>query len=478
MSRYKIWPISAISLLIAILVAGTGLALTPSKGHSDALKQQIAAIIRGNGALQNSKCGVLVKVPASGRILYSYHGQTPMIPASNQKVMTTATALDTLGPLYSFTTELVGHNPNKQGVIKGAVYLRGNGDPVITPPYEQPATAPFSRFIQVLKSRGVKVIDGDIVADDSAFDRRYLPQGWLERYQLDAYAAPVSALSFNGNLVEVIVGPSGIRLDPSCAIPIDDQRDGRGPLAIMRKPGKDTIIVQGQTPASDVRRQITVNNPPLFAASTFRYMLLANGIKHNGKVRLINTFSESALASKLPVYAVHRSVTLNEIVKEINHESDNLLAEHIFRASGAQITGKGTAKAGFQAVQKFLSDNGVAITGLKMVDGCGLSRLNRVSPAQLVGTLEAMNRHPYGHYYKASLPVSGKGTLRSRLGGVTVQAKTGTLANDSSLTGYVTTAAGQELVFSLIFNDVPTIWAAVETQDKIVRLLSTWPETF
>lgn len=473
-SKYKSIILTSVSVCI---IAASFICPALSRPGDGALnlKQNLAAITQQNPAFADAKCAVYIKTADTGRVIYSYNGQTPMIPASNMKIATTSAALCRLGPSFRFRTDLRGPKPDSSGIVKGNVYLRGTGDPTITPPYIQ--TDEFlNKFAKQMKKAGVRCIEGDLVADDSAFDRRFLPDGWMEHYRLDIYSAPVSALSFNGNLIEVIVNGSNIRLEPPCsAIKIDDRTNLGGGLSINRERGSNTIVVTGQC-VGEERRAVPVENPPMFMIGSFYEVLRANGIECRGKVRSINQMGEPAVVDSLYRYAMHESPPLYEIINEINRHSDNLFAEHVFRAIGANLSGRGTPASGEAAVKSFMLQNNINAKGLKMVDGCGLSRLDRITPCQIVGCLEAMSHHAYGKYFKDSLPVPGRGTLCGRLGGIKVAAKTGTLANDSSLSGYVTTAAGQTLLFSLLFNDIDYTGLAVDTQDQIVEMLANVSE--
>ena len=469
----------AIKMAVGALVLGGlatwgSVAAQVSEDPALALKDNLAAIVAHaeNQGDMETKVGVYVKVLENGRVLFSSDGLTPMIPASNLKVVSTATALSLLGPNYRLTTELRGSLPDARGVVAGNLYLRGGGDPTITPPYNQPATQPLSRFIEELKKAGVREIAGDLVADDSIFDRHYLPDGWKEHYRLDAFSAPVAGLSLNGNMVEAILQGGGASLEPATStVTIRTNYDNSGTTTIQRPRGQNDLLATGYPPAGEIRRQICVEDPPLFTIGAFKELLDQAQIKVRGQVRLVDTQGEAARVGDLHLYAVHFSLPLAEIIREANHESDNLFTEHLFKLAGQVNYGQGTAQTGFQACLDFFEANDLDSQDLHMVDGCGLSTLNRISPSQLVNVLDAMDRSYYRSWFKESLPHAGRGTLWGRLGGCEVRAKTGTLDHDSALSGYVLTASGQELAFSVIVNDAP-IWLAVETQDKIVQTLS------
>lgn len=440
-------------------------------------KQKISNMVQNSGL--RGKCGIYIKVLKSNRVLYNEGGTAPMIPASNLKVLTTATALDTFGPDYRFETELRGPAPNAGGIIAGHLYLVGSGDPSFCEPYNAPATEPFRFFVRQLRKAGVKGVVGDVVADDSAFDREFRGQGWFDRYLLDDYAAAVGALSINANLVEVIITPGKVLTNPSTpSIQFVNKirSGGYTEVYVDRKPGSDVVTLSGTiAPGGVVHRTITVDNPSLFSAGVFSRLLEKGGISHTGTFRVIDRVAESAQVSQLKVYARFKSPTLIQLITQINKESDNLFAQHLFKAVGERFGGQGSAANGQAAVMAFMQRNGIDTTGLHMVDGCGLSTLDRVSPQQLVEVLGAMWNNPHGQNFIDSLPAGGQGTMAYRLNGLKVRAKTGTLKGDSALSGYVVSAYGQTIAFSVVVNDIDATWPAIELEDRVVQAIAGWP---
>lgn len=450
----------------------------PRPANANELKQRIYQMVHNSPASQG-KVGVYVQVLKTGRVVYSENALTPMVPASNLKVVTTAAALDLLGPDFRYVTELRGGAPDSQGVLHDNLYLRGQGDPTLCLPYVSP-TAPWKFFARHLQTKGIRSVEGDLVGDDSAFDREYRGKGWFERYLLDSYAAPVSALSLNNNVVELTITSQGVRCDPpSLGFPLRKEysEGGYEECWITRDPASEVTCVKGTvTSGSAIKRSITVANPGLFTMGSLAGVLQSSGISIKGKTRLIQLSGEVARSQAAPIIARYQSPKLKDIIAQVNKESDNVFAQHVFKTLGYRSRGIGTASNSEAAVKEFLQRRGVDVTGLTMVDGSGLSTLDRISPRQLVGVVEAMWRHPHGQVFVDSLPTGGEGTLRSRLGGLTVRAKTGTLDEHSSLTGYLVSAYGQTLGFSILVNDTQSTWAAVELEDRILHLLASWDQ--
>ncbi|MBT9582742.1 D-alanyl-D-alanine carboxypeptidase/D-alanyl-D-alanine-endopeptidase [bacterium] len=469
------------SALCLWLAAGVAATPPPKPANANELKQRIYQMIRNSPASQRGQVGVYVQVLKTGRVVYSENAIKPMIPASNLKVVTTATALDLLGPEYRYVTELRGGAPDAKGVLHGDLYLKGSGDPTMCLPYVSP-TAPWKFFVKQLKEKGIRSIEGDLVGDDSAFDRQYIGQGWFDRYLLDSYAAPISALSLNSNVVELTITSQGVSLDPSSSgFQLQKQYSDGGyeECWITRERNSEVTVVKGTVPSGSViKRTVTVPNPGIYTLGSLAGTLKNNGITVRGKSRLISLGGEVGRCRSTPLIAQYKSPRLKDIAAQVNKESDNVFAGHIFKTLGAHSRGQGTAANSEAAVRDFMREHGVSPDGLVMVDGSGLSTDNRISPRQLVGVVEIMWRHGYGQAFVDSLPTGGEGTLTSRLGGMVVRAKTGTLEEHSALTGYLVSAYGQTLGFSILVNNVDQTWLGVELEDKILHTLAAWDQAF
>jgi D-alanyl-D-alanine carboxypeptidase/D-alanyl-D-alanine-endopeptidase (penicillin-binding protein 4) len=469
------------SLLTLSLAAGAAATPPPKPANANELKQRIYQMIRNSPASQRGQVGVYVQVLKTGRVVYSENGIKPMVPASNLKVVTTAAAFDLLGPDFRYVTELRGGAPDAQGVLHGDIYLKGSGDPTMCLPYVNP-TAPWKFFVKHLKEKGIRTIQGDLVGDDSAFDREYLGQGWFDRYLLDSYAAPISALSLNSNVVELTITNQGVRLDPpSGGFQLQKQyRDGGYEECwITRERNSEVTAVKGTVPAGSViKRTVTVANPGMYTLGSLASTLKSNGIAIKGRSRLISLGGEVGRCRATPLIAQYKSPRLKDIAAQVNKESDNVFAGHLFKTLGEHSRGQGTAANSEAAVRDFLRKHKISDEGLVMVDGSGLSTSNRISPRQLVGVVEIMWRHGHGQAFVDSLPTGGEGTLTSRLGGLVVRAKTGTLEEHSALTGYLVSAYGQTLGFSILVNNVDETWYGVELEDKILHTLAAWDQAF
>lgn len=468
--------VRCLSFLFVFLAVTT---MSSAEGRRDLQAILNTAIKDFEVAHPASKVGVSALVFKSGKVAYSYHGTTPMIPASNLKLVTTAVALDRLGPNFRFETLLYAPSSINDGVAKGNVVLKGGGDPTFYVPYATSALAPLESFAAALKKAGITKVDGSLIADDSDFDRVFVSDSHLERYRLESYAAPVGGLSLNRNVVTLKVGLDSVTTDPpvgSLQIINKVTAGGYDQIWVERPRGTDRITVHGVLrPGSTASTTLTIHDPVRFTASAFFRVLIKAGIQFTGKWLTVSEGKPASLHGLL-LLARHRSPTLKELIRKTNVESDNILAEHLFRRLGASIVGLGSAKNGEAVVRDFFRRHHIEAKGLRMFDGCGLSEGDRISPYQLVRVLRAMWGHSDGQIYIDSLPAPSEGTLEGRLGGALLRAKTGTLNNHSGLTGYVVTAYGQTVGFSILCNDLPEPWPAVDLQDRIVSALSAWSQ--
>lgn len=467
--------LSRLLVFVLLVVTLSGETLAQSSGKD--LNAAAAKIVRDFESHYKAKVGVSTQVLKSGKVPFTYNGTVPMIPASNLKLVTTAVALDVLGPNYRFETRLYGPATSNNGVVNGDIVLKASGDPTFFPPYVRNSTSPFTTLAQGLKSHGVNKVTGSLIIDDSDFDRQFISSSYHERYLLDSYAAPFGGLGLNRNVVTLSVGPNGVTTDPSTGSLTIVNKTTPGytnQIWAERKRGTDRIVIHGVAdPNSSVQTTITVGDPVRFAGSSFFRILQSIGVHFAGGWKTVEE-GKPASTVGMVLLARHRSPQVKELLERTNVESDNVLAQHLFRRLGANVVGYGTVRNSEAVVRDFFKRFDIPAAGFKMDDGSGLSEKNRIAPFQLVNLLQSMWGHKNGQLFIDSLPGPGQGTLRDRLGGTTVRAKTGTLNNHSGISGYVVTAYGQTIGFSILVNDLESTWPAIEFQDELVKLLANW----
>ncbi|HEX8294105.1 MAG TPA: D-alanyl-D-alanine carboxypeptidase/D-alanyl-D-alanine-endopeptidase [Pyrinomonadaceae bacterium] len=432
---------------------------------------------------------VAVKVASldTGRVLFEQDARKWMQPASNMKLFTVAAALDRLTPEYRFVTSVYAPaRPDAAGTVRGDLVVYGRGDPSFATRFNPEGNADYFLALDALAAdvhaAGVRRVEGDLVGDESYFTGAPMPTGWewddLQWY----YGAEVSALTVNDNSVDLSVkpgasvgSPARITLGPSTPlVTIIDRTttSARGTtreLSVNRALGQNTIEIRGRVPIDDrgYAASLAVSRPALLFASMLRAALERRGVVFTGQTRTVD--AQGRAEKPLPVsslveIAARKSPPLSVIAAQVLKPSQNLYAELLLRTLG-KLSGSTDPKlssedAGAEAVRKFLTQAGIDPSGLVMLDGSGLSRADLLTADTTLQLLVYMNRHRFGSDFRAALPVAGlDGTLRNRMRGTpaqgNVRAKTGTLGTATSLSGYVFSAAGERLAFSLMINNPP-----------------------
>lgn len=417
---------------------------------------------------RNGDWGVLVVSLTRGDTLFGRNADRPLLPASTMKLFTAALALDRLGPDHRFSTDVLRDaEVGEDGTLRGALYLRGGGDPAFSNRYVRGTPdAPVAELARLVASTGIRRIRGDIVGDASAFESRTIPDGWKTTYLGASYAARVSALSLSENVVWVAVTPTSsgknatVVLEPSSSagIPVGGRvrtTGGRGASVMARRNPDGSITVGGSIGlrAGTRRYGLVVEDPARFTAGAFRDALIREGIAVEGALRLGRTPPN---ASKV---ASHLSPPLERLVSDMNRESINHFAELIFRnaARDARPDAPGSAESGNALMQEVLAKTGAPRGSAYAADGSGLSTLDRISGRAMIHLLSWSHAAAWGSAFHASLPVAGESELlRNRMrrtpAAGNLHAKTGTTNEVIGLAGYVTAANGEVLAFSFVYN--------------------------
>ncbi len=412
-----------------------------------------------------------------------------MLPASTLKLYTTALAFDRLGPNYQLATDILRDGSvGSDGTLRGSLYLHGGGDPSLSTRYAGGAgpDAPMRTLAKLVADAGITRITGDVVGDASAFDGKGIPDGWRTRYLMDSYAARVSALSLNENLLNVMIAPgkgSGVvTLLPATVAykVVNNTRTIAGSRAAkltVSRTSDGTIVARGTIGSRSEPKtyQVVVEDPALMATGAFLKALEHEGIKVDGSLKMATTPSSATRV------AVYRSPPLWALAGDMNRESVNHIAELLFRsASRAGLpSAVGSAELGNAALRDFLTQKvGAQASAVSVADGSGLSTLDRITPRSLVQLLGYANSSPWGREFHQSLPVAGQSDLlRRRMVSTPAQgnlhAKTGTTNEVIALGGYVTARNGELLAFSFLYNGTDR-WHARETIDAMGATLADW----
>jgi serine-type D-Ala-D-Ala carboxypeptidase/endopeptidase (penicillin-binding protein 4) len=453
----------------------------------------------GEAHAEKALWGILVTDRDTGEILYELNADRFFTPASNAKIVTTSLALATLGPTYQFRTTLESAGRfGDDGRLRGDLFFVGRGDPDLSNrkfPYagrvehDGPAEKVLAQMADDAIAKGLKEIDGDIVADDSYYPYDPYPPGWSTGDLYFAFGAPVSAIAFNDNSIAVEVSP-GIRLGDPASVTVEPAAamgtfghelatgaaDGKPEIGVVREAGPQFLLLRGLIPLghAPVKLDLAMPDPAETAALALKEIFESRGVRVTGTTRVqhaappeiypdANVVLGPAPLPRAPdtiVFAVHISPPLSEIVRVTNKVSQNLHAELLLRAVAHEKKGFGVTDAGIWAEQDFLKTAGVADGDVVFTDGSGLSRDDLVTPRAIVQLLGYDALQPWGADYLATFPIAGAdGTLETRLKDTVaasrIEAKTGALDHVRAISGFATTLRGERLIFAIFGNNNP-----------------------
>jgi D-alanyl-D-alanine carboxypeptidase/D-alanyl-D-alanine-endopeptidase (penicillin-binding protein 4) len=397
-----------IATVVAIVLCALVAAAAASARPAASLPQRLAKALRVPH-VSRALSGAIAVDLATGKVVYAQHPDRSLQPASNEKLPITYAALVGLGPSYRFRTQVLGSGRRSGATWQGDIYLKGGGDPTLH-------LRQLRMLARQLWEDGFRRIAGDVLADESFFDKRRTAPGWRPGFYMDE-SPPLTALAVNRGWYRGKATP-----DPAGA-----------------------------------------------AAASFVRILNERGVHVAGE-----SAWGTAPATAFPLAEVH-SAHLSDVLRFMDRESDNFTAELVLKTLGAEIRGKGTTAAGARVVTEALTEAEVPLTGVRIVDGSGLSRLDRLTPRAIASILLALwaddRLRPV---VWDALPVAGRsGTLERRLDRRpaygAVRAKTGTTSLASALSGFVR----HRFAFAVLQNGHPisTTWARA-AQDRFATVLA------
>lgn len=445
----------------AKLLVALGLLVTPAWGHP--LGARILEITR-HPRFEGAQWGIQVVSLDTGRILFDLNGAKYVVPASNAKLFTTALALCRLGRDFRIRTSVYGPRPDPGGAVRGDLVFFGRGDPTLLPRARDHAVRPdpMESLAAQVQDAGVKVVEGDVVGDESFFRCRPFGSGWEADDRDFAFGTDVSALTVHENMVSLRIYP-GTAPGRSCFLfPMPGlgllptaNRTTTGPAVDLRAEWEGgTLVVTGALPrgAAPVTLNVPVRDPALLAARLLRRALERRGILVKGTVRVVHAFDRPRplATAALNELAHVDSAPLKEIIRETLKDSVNLNAQLLLLQMG------GSEEEGLKSLQSFLAEAGIRPGDVLLEEGSGLSRKDLVKPRAVTALLRYLRSRPETAVFEQALPVAGvDGTLRDRLTDTAAQgalrAKTGTLRYTSSLSGYVR-IPGETLAFAIFLN--------------------------
>jgi D-alanyl-D-alanine carboxypeptidase/D-alanyl-D-alanine-endopeptidase (penicillin-binding protein 4) len=448
-----------------------------------------------DSSLVNASVSLCVANAENGDVLIDSNSGISLTPASVMKLITTAAALELLGPEYTFKTMIgyTGTFKKRWGRIKGNLIITGGGDPALGSKYFPDQYKDFiTNWARELKKLGIKRIKGSVITDDSYYDYLPVPGKWLWEDTGNYYGAGAYGLSVFDNTYEIhfktladssvpiikYIIPVECRSELSSFLNVSGSRD-KG--YVFAAPYSSTGWIAGTIPVNqdDFVLKASISDPPLLLARLVNDKLKAEGIKVSGKPFTLRTEKNYKKAKVTPIADIS-SPRLSEIIEVLNHESVNLFAEHLTKELGRKFKNDGSTAAGTQVISEFLKSSGIDINGMFIVDGSGLSPLNAINTRELVRLLVYMKlKGKYFSDYYASLPDAGKeGTLKDLfkdpLFNSRLRAKSGSMTRVRSFAGYFTTKSGKNMVFSIIINNYsgPSKKIITEIEDNIRDLIS------
>ncbi len=413
----------------------------------------------------------------SKEIIFNINGNQKLAPASGLKVFTSSLALYYLGEDYRYQTSIYYDGTINGKTLKGNLYIVGSGDPTLG---SDKVTGSITldklmnQWVQKIKEKGIEVIEGDIIADDFLFDRVTISDYWNWVDIGNYYGAGTSALCINDNLYHLYFKPGKntgdaaevIRTEPhifglTFTNNMKTGKAGSGDNGyIFNAPNQFNAVLRGTIPAGVNEFSIkgSIPNPPLFAVQYLHNYLQKNGIMVNGKATVIK---DERKYEQAKLIHTHTSPQLKDIVYIVNKRSDNLYTEQILKTTAQRKTGTGSFDEGTNLISSFLKENKIDATGIKLYDGCGLSRSNTITTKSMVELLIHNTKQKYFEAFYNSLGIAGdpKDISFFRNFGVNTaiqknaRIKSGFITGVRSHSGYVTDKKGRLIAFSFIANN-------------------------
>lgn len=443
----------------------------------------------------NAFWGVVVRSLKTGEVIYKRNADKLFIPASNMKLFTSAAALILLGPNYVYETDILANGRIRNGKLEGDLIIQGSGDPTISNRFSfEKATNIFEIWADSLLANGVKEISGNIFGDDTVFDNIGLGKGWMQENETFWFSAPSGALSFNDNSIEIKITPTDINYPAEITTTPDTRyvslvrkvitvnNAAEQSITVSRLRGTNLISVVGKIrkDSKPVTESLSISDPTMFFLTVLKEVFEQKGIIIKGRIGSIDSSERLIISENLSRLITHQSVPIKMIVRELNKNSNNFYAEQILKTIGYEFYEYGTTENGVKACRELFNMMGVNPDNMIMVDGSGLSRLNLITPRQIVNLLSYMYKTDEYNFFYDSMPIGGvDGTLADRMKKTfaqnNVRAKAGYNNNVSALSGYIKTINGEVLAFSILVNNflAPSALANY-VQDNVCNRLATF----
>ena len=481
---------SALAALVLLCACGPAAPVTapaPVRSPREAVRAGIDSLI-ADPVFRTAQWGVLVVDPERGDTLFSHNAGKLFMPASNQKILTGAVALAQLGADYRYRTVFAARGAVRDSVLEGDLLIFGRGDPSFSDRMRGDAMNAMREIADSLAARGITRIAGRLVSAANTFTDEPYGDGWPWDEFDYYYSAPVEELLFNesSTTYHLIGGARAgdsvrVRWQPDAPYPatrfeLTTAGEATDTATHFRIQVVYDSLTRGYTLRGPVRAGDSVTIDVAHHDPIAGFMAaLREGLRQKGITVAEARRDTSAGVDTLFAFL---SPPMREILPALEKRSQNQIGELLLKTLGLEKTGSGTADSGLAVLRRQLLDWGVERDGVIAADGSGLSRYNYLTPTTVVRVLDRMRRHPDFSVFHDALPIAGvDGTIRNRMKGTpaagNARAKTGYVSQARSLSGYLTTADGRQLIFSLLCNNFYVPVREVErAQDAIVVLLA------
>jgi D-alanyl-D-alanine carboxypeptidase/D-alanyl-D-alanine-endopeptidase (penicillin-binding protein 4) len=464
-----------------LLITLALLATLPLHAGDASLAGRIDAHI-GQPRFAAAQWGIEVVSLDSGKVVYAHHADALLNPASAAKLITGAMALQNLGPATRVATTLSATGKRDGDRLLGSLRLQGGGDATFG---TDPGSATWAQAMAAaVVAQGIRVVEGDIVAEDTRFESPPMGSGWEASDLQTYYGTAVSALTVDENIVQLNIQPAAREGNPvqlsfapdDAALPVINRMTTtaagmRADVNLWRGPGDNRLFVFGGLPqkAATEHFRLAIADSAVLAANRLRQALAQRQVRVAGSIRVVH-WPELPAVDNGQVIASIASPPVAQIVHGGLKRSQNLYLQTLLLLCGVQLHDadrNGPAPApgfltteawGLRAMHAWLDRVGVSPSAALLEEGTGLSRRDLVTPGALVRVLTYMDKQPEAADYRDALPVAGvDGTLMYRMRNTAaegkLQAKTGSMTFVHALAGYVTTAAGERLAFAIMLNN-------------------------
>jgi serine-type D-Ala-D-Ala carboxypeptidase/endopeptidase (penicillin-binding protein 4) len=486
-----------IPALLSAACATGGATPAPRAGNASAIDPRAALRVAIDSMVRqpqfrNAQFGVLIVDPERGDTLYSLNAGKLFMPASNMKIVTGATSLEQLGPDYTFHTEFAAAGRVVHDTLQGALVVNGRGDPTVSDHMRGAAMKPLYDVADSLRAHGIITIAGGIIAGPDVFPDTTIGFGWSWDDLGEDYGAGVDALYFNEGFGTAIahgrpgMQPDSIRTLPASTYPrivspshSASQASDTFALRLDFDPTRTQFTARGRLHnAVDTLTYVFPDQREAYLAALSEAVRSRGIVVMGGELGTLSARGAAKTMSPTPLFTI-QSPPLREILPALEKPSQNQIAELLYKTLGLEKTGVGSADSGRVVLERQLAMWGAESDGYLIRDGSGLSRYGYLSPETLVRVLDKVRVDTAFHVFYDALPIAGlDGSLRNRVKGTAaagkIHAKTGSVANARSLSGYALTADNHMLIFSLLANNWITPTSAVDSvHNRIMVMLAS-----